>query len=347
MTPRHDGAGGAAKPGIGHPIVATHRTKTAAQPKRISLDAGKQRRSRRAHTPNNTAVHVIHEKSGTSAEKMSTADSDHEQGSIAPADAWEPWLLTDMKNGSSSSNRQAEPDEIKSNIPVGIFGSSTLSARLHQLCITHEKAFRRDLVCEPARVPPMKFTVKTDIWHDKKNQMPPRQQTPLKNMEIRRQVDAMRALGIIRDSQASYWSQVLLTPKPNNKWRFCIDFRNLNEATESFGWPIPNIPIMLQRFGAYQAKFFAIFDFTQGYFQCPISEESKVHTAFRTQFGLYEWNRVPMGLKSAGSYFQHVMASEVLAVSYTRCSNSTSTTALYSQQQRTNSYTESIPSYVE
>jgi len=183
---------------------------------------------------------------------------------------------------------------------------------LRQLCITHEKAFRRDLVCEPARVPPMKFTVKTDIWHDKKNTMPPRQQTPLKNMEIRRQVDAMRALGIIRDSQASYWSQVLLTPKPNNKWRFCIDFRNLNEATESFGWPIPNIPIMLQRFGAYQAKFFAIFDFTQGYFQCPISDESRVHTAFRTQFGLYEWNRVPMGLKSAGSYFQHVMSSQVL-----------------------------------
>ena len=174
MTPRRDGVGGAADPRAGHPVVPTHRTTAAEQPKRTSLDAGKQRRNRRARQQHNTMVHVIHEKSGTSAEKMSTADSDHEQGSIAPADAWEPWLLTDMKNGSSSSNRQAEPDEIKSNIPVGIFGSSTLSARLHQLCITHEKAFRRDLVCEPARVPPMKFTVNTNIWHDKKNKMPPR-----------------------------------------------------------------------------------------------------------------------------------------------------------------------------
>jgi hypothetical protein len=180
------------------------------------------------------------------------------------------------------------------------------------MCIKHERAFRKELVKEPARVTPMKFHVDTRIWHDKKNKMPPRLQTRLKNEEIRRQVDAMRSIGIIRDSQASYWSQVLLTPKPNGKWRFCIDYRNLNEATESFGWPIPNIPVMLQRFGAYQAKFFAIFDFTQGYFQCPMSDDSRPYTAFRTQFGLYEWNRVPMGLKSAGSYFQHVMSSSVL-----------------------------------
>jgi hypothetical protein len=178
-----------------------------------------------------------------------------------------------------------------------------LSDRLQQLCATHEKAFRRDLVTEPARVPPMKFNVDTSIWHDKKNQMPPRQQTPLKNAEIRRQVDAMRATGIIRDSQASHWSQVLLTPKPNNKWRFCIDFRNLNEATESFGWPIPNIPIMLQRFGAYQAKFFAIFDFTQRYFQCPISDESKVHTAFRTQFGLFNGTGSPWDSRARAATF--------------------------------------------
>ena len=39
---------------------------------------------------------------------------------------------------------------------------------------------------------------------------------------------------------------------------------------------------------------------------------SRAYTAFRTQFGLYEWNRVPMGLKSAGSYFQHVMSSHAL-----------------------------------
>ena len=36
------------------------------------------------------------------------------------------------------------------------------------------------------------------------------------------------------------------------------------------------------------------------------------YTAFQTAFGVYEWNRVPMGLKGAPSYFQHVMQTEVL-----------------------------------
>jgi hypothetical protein len=235
------------------------------------------------------------------------ADAEQEEGSVAPAEYWEPWLNTDINGSQAMTYRETNP-----NIPVNIFGTSQLQVRLRQMCEKHERAFRRELVQEPARVAPMKFNVETKIWHDKKNKMPPRLQTRLKNEEIRRQVDAMRSIGIIRDSQASYWSQVLLTPKPNGKWRFCIDYRNLNEATESFGWPIPNIPVMLQRFGAYQAKFFAIFDFTQGYFQCPMSDDSRPYTAFRTQFGLYEWNRVSMGLKSAGSYFQHVMSSSVL-----------------------------------
>lgn len=42
-----------------------------------------------------------------------------------------------------------------------------------------------------------------------------------------------------------------------------------------------------------------------GYHQAPIDEESKHLTAFRTATGLWEWNRLPMGLQGAGSYFQH------------------------------------------
>ena len=68
-----------------------------------------------------------------------------------------------------------------------------------------------------------------------------------------------------------------------------------------------------KRFGNYKAQYFAIFDFTQGYYQCPISDDSRAFTAFITIFGLYQWCRVPMGLKSAGSYFQHVMSSLVLS----------------------------------
>jgi hypothetical protein len=52
---------------------------------------------------------------------------------------------------------------------------------------------------------------------------------------------------------------------------------------------------------------------TAGYHQIPLSESSKVYTAFISQGGIYQWKRVPMGLKNAASFFQKAMASEVFA----------------------------------
>ena len=38
-----------------------------------------------------------------------------------------------------------------------------------------------------------------------------------------------------------------------------------------------------------------------------IHKDSTAYTAFRTAKGLFEWLRLPMGLKGAGSYFQMQM----------------------------------------
>jgi hypothetical protein len=123
----------------------------------------------------------------------------------------------------------------------------------------------------------------------------------------------MLPLGVISESQAPYYSQVHLTPKPTpGEWRFCVDYRRLNAASKSLGWPIPNIADMLRRLGNRKSKYFCKLDLTAGYHQAPLEESSRKYTAFRTAHGLYQWNRVPMGLKGAPSYFQHVMQSEVL-----------------------------------
>jgi hypothetical protein len=79
------------------------------------------------------------------------------------------------------------------------------------------------------------------------------------------------------------------------------------------GWPIPNIQLMLARIGQHKPNIFAIIDFTAGYHQTPLSEKSKAYTAFITFMGVYVWQRVPFGLKGAPAYFQHMMATIVLA----------------------------------
>ena len=53
-------------------------------------------------------------------------------------------------------------------------------------------------------------------------------------------------------------------------------------------------------------------DLTSGYHQMPLAKESRKYTAFKTAYGLYEWLRVPMGLRNAAGHFQQRMATEVL-----------------------------------
>ena len=71
----------------------------------------------------------------------------------------------------------------------------------------------------------------------------------IKDEEIRNQVEEMEKAGIMEKSQASYYSQVMLTPESNGMWRFCVDYRQLNDATASASWPIPNIANLLGRLG--------------------------------------------------------------------------------------------------
>ena len=127
------------------------------------------------------------------------------------------------------------------------------------------------------------------MWKVNSNHGAVRNQTNIKQAEIKRQISQMVDIGVILASQAEYYSQVHLTPKPNKAWRFCIDYRALNTASQGMGWPIPNIPEMLQRLGAKRPKYFAKIDLTNGYHQAPLSVDSRVHTAFTTHMGVYEW----------------------------------------------------------
>jgi hypothetical protein len=70
---------------------------------------------------------------------------------------------------------------------------------------------------------------------------------------------------------------------------------------------------MIARIGAMNKKFFGTMDLTSGYHQMPMDPHSFWMTAFITFMGVYQWNRVPMGVKPAANFFQKTMACEVLA----------------------------------
>lgn len=203
-------------------------------------------------------------------------------------------------------------------VPV-IEGSGELQAQLRSLVHEFREIFRTDVTTQPALFEPMTVEVDVTKWHTTANRLPPRVQTHAKNEAIQQQVTTMLELNVIRPSKAAYYSQVHMVPKPNGKLRMTIDYRRLNDCTRSEGWPIPNIAQTLERIGARRPRFFAVMDLTSGYHQAPLAKASQVFTAFITAYGLYEWVRVPMGLKTAPSYFQKEMTEMLAGLLYAIC----------------------------
>ena len=64
---------------------------------------------------------------------------------------------------------------------------------------------------------------------------------------------------------------------------------------------MPHLLDSIQKVGA--ARYISVWDARSGYWQLGMKEESKWLTAFAYDGGLYEWNRMPFGLKSSGNSF--------------------------------------------
>ena len=192
-----------------------------------------------------------------------------------------------------------------------VTGSSFVQAGVHKLLEEYKDVFSKELSAQPAMIPPMQLNVDESKWKTPKNALPHRPVSTSKQKEIQGQINEMIEIKLIRPSNAAYHSQVLLIPKPNNQWRFCIDYRNLNDCTEAEGWPLPNIKETLNRIGNAKSKVYAIMDLTKGFYQAPLAEAARIFTAFICFCGVYEWLRVPMGLKGAPSFYQQMLATIV------------------------------------
>ena len=68
---------------------------------------------------------------------------------------------------------------------------------------------------------------------------------------------------------------------------------------------MPRIGEVIDRLGT--ASFISTMDLNRGYWQVPMSPESKAKTAFATPFGLYQFNVLPFGLQGAPATFQRLM----------------------------------------
>ena len=135
----------------------------------------------------------------------------------------------------------------------------------------------------------------------------PRRYAPKENEEILSQINELLETGKLEKSSSPWRSNLLLVPKPNGKWRMCVDFRPLNSLTVKDSQSLPNITELLDEFQGKSV--FSTLDLFSGYFQIPLGEESKAKTAFWTKYGLFQYTVMPFGLCNAPATFQRAMES--------------------------------------
>jgi hypothetical protein len=87
--------------------------------------------------------------------------------------------------------------------------------------------------------------------------------SPFHKDEIERQVDALLKAELITPSASPFASPVLLVKKKDGSWRFCVDYRKLNDLTIKNRFLMPLVEGILEELAG--TKYFTSLDLTAGY----------------------------------------------------------------------------------
>ena len=138
----------------------------------------------------------------------------------------------------------------------------------------------------------------------------------------------MLRLRVIEESRSACSSPVILVPKPDGTFRFCNDFRRLNEVSEFDAYPMPRVDEWIERLGP--ARYLTTLDLTKGYWQVPLTQTAWEKREFATPGGLYQYTVLPFGVHGAPARFQRMMDQLLVSTwwwtAYT--DNTTSLTAI-------------------
>lgn len=139
--------------------------------------------------------------------------------------------------------------------------------------------------------------------------------SPLYSMSLE-QLDALKTYlkealekGFIVPSSAPFASPVLFARKADGSWRFCVDYRKLNERTVKNRYPLPLIDETLRQLG--RAKYFTKLDIRQAFHRIRMSPESEEMTSFRTRYGQFKYRVMPFGLCNGPATFQAFINSQI------------------------------------
>jgi ribonuclease HI/transposase InsO family protein len=123
---------------------------------------------------------------------------------------------------------------------------------------------------------------------------------------VQKELNKLLSAKIIFPVRHTQWvSNLVPVRKKNGEIRLCVDFRNLNKASEKDNYPVPPMEQILQQVSGSERL--SLLDGFSGYNQVLMSPSDQLKTTFRTPWGTYAYRKMPFGLINAGATFQRAM----------------------------------------
>ena len=145
----------------------------------------------------------------------------------------------------------------------------------------------------------------------------PRRMSPEKMKKEEACVTEMLTGGQIEASDSPWSSPVVLVTKKDGGTRFCVDYRQLNDATVKDAYPLPRIDDTLDMLAG--KRWFSTLDLASGYWQVSLSQDARAKTAFATHSGLFQFRVMPFGLCNAPATFERLMDRVLQGLRWSRC----------------------------